>query len=237
MPMKKCPDCGLPVGDYFKTCPKCGATVGDGADAVEGGTRAKSAASKTGNMRLGVWDLLFLLLCNISFVLIMVNVFTGASCWCHYPVLGLFALCFFAFACAAKTAKRFLTRFRNAVFILNFVAGAFGLVLRAADGDSASWAFDYFIPCSLMLGCIVMLLLTLHPGIPVRNVLFSLALLFLQSTVQFIFMLVGLSAAERISKILIAVAFGVNLLSLIDLAFLYFIKFRNKVTETFRLWE
>ena len=36
MPMKKCPDCGLPVGDYFKTCPKCGATVGDGADEAKG---------------------------------------------------------------------------------------------------------------------------------------------------------------------------------------------------------
>lgn len=239
MSMKKCPKCGLPVGTYFAVCPKCGASIPTDEESAQEAfpSHTKKIVFKLGNIRFGVWDLLFLLLCNLSFALILINVLVGNESWCQYPVLGLFTVYFFAFACAAGTLKRFLTRYRNAILMLNFVAGIFELILRAIDQTALQWVFDYFIPCNLILGCIVMLLLLLHPTISVRNVLFSIALLFIQSTTQLILMLVGVTAAERVPTILVSIAFGVNLISLINLAFLYLIKFRNQVTETFRFWE
>ena len=82
-----------------------------------------------------------------------------------------------------------------------------------------------------------MLCLLIHPDISVRNVLFSMLFLFTQSTTQFILMLCGVNATERIPAILVSVAFGVNLISLIDIVFLYLLKFRDRISETFRLWE
>lgn len=242
MSIKKCPHCGIPVANY-SVCPMCGKRVEDNdAQSAEGKTvNSKNLIDKcilrVGNIKFGIWDLLFILICNLSFILVLINVLIGGKGWCQYPVFGLFSGYFIAFACGAGNIRRFLTRYRNAVVFLNFVAGIFDIVYRFIDSTAMGWAFDYFIPVNLISACIVILFLLLHPNISVRSVLFSLIILLVQSIIQLILRLCGVTAHEHIPCILVTIAFGVNLLSVINLVFIYFIKYRNCVEETFRFWE
>ena len=235
MSIKKCPKCGLPVGGLYSVCPKCGTNVNLVSEEEE--SRSIHKVLRLGNVKIGAWELAFIFVCNIAVVLVLINVILGGVGWCHYPVCGLFLAYFFVFASASGSVRRFFTRFRNTILIFNFVVGVFNLVYRVLHLNTMDWAFDYFIPVSLIVCCTVMLLLLIHPDIKIRSVLFSIALLFVQSIIQLLLMVFGVTAGGHIQMILVAVAFGVNLLSLLNLMFIYFIKFRNQVADTFHLWE
>lgn len=243
MSIRKCPKCGLPVGNFYSACPKCGAAIvekGSERSAEESMRTRKERAKKLlqiGNIRIGAWELAFILVCNVAIVLVLVNAILGGVPWCHYPVYALFVAYFLAFACVSGNIRRFLTRYRNGILVTNFIAGVFQLVYRAIGCGGMEWAFDYFIPINLIAGCTIILLLLLHPDIRVRSVLFSIAILFVQNFIQLLLMAFGITADGRVSVILVTVAFGINLISLIDLIFIYLVKCRNQVVETFRFWE
>lgn len=225
MQMKRCPNCKQVMSEDCDFCPECGTKM------------PKHTSVTLGNMRFTFWDIAFILVCNFSFVLIIVNVIVGGECWCHYPVLGMFAAYFLAFSCAAHTAKRFLTRFRNTIISLNFISGVFALICNSLGTGNTFWVFDYYIPISIIVACTTMLFLLLSREIYMRHVLLSILMLFVQSLTQFILMLCHVTANAYAPQILVSVAFGINVISLVNLVFLYMIKYKNHVVEKFRLWE
>ncbi len=200
---------------------------------------SKSVFVTFNNIKMTPWEVAFILICNIAFVLTLVNILVGGACWCHYPVLALFVCYFFAFACASKSLKRFLTRYRNAVFITNIIAGIYNIIYNAmTQGSNLNWALDYFVPINLIVACTVMLMMMLIPNVSIRNVMFSAIILLVQSIIQFLLFAFNLTGnSGRVSVILISVAFGVNLITVINYVFIYFIKCRNVVFDKFRLWE
>lgn len=238
MSIKKCPNCGLPVGN-LSVCPACGKEVAEGENPNrdEGYKRKVKTLLNIGNVRLGVWDVLFLIVCNISVVLLIVNVAAGGYYWSPYPVLALNVVYFIAFACASKSFKKFLTRYRNAVFILNALAAVFRLAALAFEGQTALWLFDYFVPVNLIVACITLTGIAAAESVSMRSVLFSFIILFPQSAVQFILALCKITAGSRLALVLICVAFGLNLVSIINFVIIYIAKYRNRVFEAFRLWE
>lgn len=245
--MKKCPNCGLPVGS-LEVCPMCGTNLRSENDKGSENRFYESGSdnnqTRTGvrycafsKIRLSVWDICFIAVCNVSVVLMLINAILGGDCWCGIPVFALFGSFFFAFAAAAGSLKKFLTRYRNAVLILNLIAGILFAVYRICGKADFDWTLNYFIPINLLLSCMIMLSLLFCKNIQVKTVMLSSFLVLFQSISQFLLMLFGISAANEISRILAACAFGVNFLTTINLAFLYFIKYRNVITDQFRFWE
>lgn len=235
--MKKCPKCGMPVGG-LSVCPSCGADCSQTNTQYVPQEVASFANtfSKT-KVRLSVWEVLFIIVCNIAVVLALVNSIMGGQVWCGIPVMAIYTVYFFAFASTSGSAKRFLARYRNAVLVLNIVSALFNAVNLINKENYFGWAFNYFIPCNLLLACLVMLCLLPCKDVPVRNVLLSSVLLLPQSVIQFVVMLCGWTATEQLPRILCSCAFGVNFLTTVNLAFLYFNKYRNVIVEKFRLWE
>ena len=241
--MKKCPNCGKVVDNDAVRC-SCGANVSDAPQTNEDVTVTTAPSStKRGKYQMTMWDVLLLIICNISVTVIIVNVILGPAYWCHYVVLGLFGTYFLAFAIASRSIKKFLSRYRNAVLLLNFIAGMFGLFL---PGNEMKWANNYFIPCNLILAGFVFLLLLFHKDISARTVIFSTVFLLLQSTTQLIlfgFKQIGYQSVDgvlqlmKVPQILIILAFTLNLMTLINIIFLYVTKFKNSVVEKFRWWE
>lgn len=225
MQMNRCPNCGHIISDDYEYCTECGAKI------------PKRETVKVGNLRFTFWDIAFIFICNLSFVLIIVNVIIGGQCWCLYPVLGMFTAYFIAFSCAARSAKKFLTRYRNTVIFLNFIAGAFALICNSLNAGNTEWIFSYFIPINIIVACTVMLFMLLNRNVYMRNVLLSILMLFVQSLTQFILMLAHVTANGHVPQILVSIAFGMNVISVVNLVFLYLIRYKNHVVDKFRLWE
>lgn len=244
MSLRRCRNCGLPIGG-LNVCPACGAKAENESDfdnrsgSFKDDAEIKDVAKrfKVGAIVLSAWDIAFIVLCNVSLVAILINAVTGGQAWCAYPVIGAFTVYFFAFACASKTAGRFLTRYRNAVLFMNLACGIFGIIFSANGSVDLSWTFDYFIPINIFVACNVMLCWIPTKKIPMRNILISSAMIMSQSIVQLILMLAGVTATGQIARILVYSAFGVNALTTINLTFFYFIKYRNAIVEKFKFWE
>ncbi|MGN0818879.1 MAG: hypothetical protein ACI4M6_00580 [Christensenellaceae bacterium] len=256
MSIRKCPRCGLPVAN-IKICPNCGTDVDawysrtynfNNNDANVNGFHSANAQNVSNkpkknyvvfnHLRMTPWEVAFILICNMAFVLTLINVLIGGPCWCHYPVLAMYVAYFFSFACASGSLKKFLTRYRNAVFITNIIAGVYNVIYNSLSVGNINWVLDYFVPVNLIIACTVMLSMLFVPTVSMRNVLFSTLILMIQSVIQFILMAVGLTGhSGRVSHILISVAFGVNVMTVLNIAFLYVIKARNMVVDQFRLWE
>ena len=231
--MKTCPNCGKNVDNDAVRC-SCGADL-SGAQSQHSTTKPVSERSyaKIGRYKMTIWDIAFLFICNISFVLIIVDLVLGGISWAHFIVLGLFTVYFFAFACSSKNVRKLLSRYRNAVLLINFISGLFGLIMK----DKMLWANNYFIPCNLILAGFVFLLLLFHKDISAKNVFYSTMLLLTQSLTQLILYACGVIGQDKIPEILIILAFGLNLMTLTNIAFLYFTKFKNHVAEKFHWWE
>lgn len=239
MSIRKCPNCGLPIGN-LNVCPACGKEVMEDSENMDCKAEYKGKVKtllNIGNVRLGVWDVLFLIVCNLSVVLVIVNVAVGGFYWSPYPVLALNLIYFISFALASKSFKKFLTRYRNAVFVLNALAAIFRLAALAFKGQSVLWLYDYFVPVNIIVACITLTGIAAAQNVSMRSVLFSFVILFPQSAVQFILALCGVTAESKLALVLICVAFGLNLVSIINFIIIYLAKYRNRVFETFRLWE
>lgn len=258
MSIRKCPNCGLPIAG-LTVCPGCGYNAGAEAPRRDFGSgqfrqespqrvqaeevreKAKAYAEKT-KVHLTVWDILFLILCNVSIVLIVVNASIGGIFWSPYAVLGLIATYFFAFSCASKTWRRFLTRFRNMILVLNLATILFELIALAFSAAERQFATEFlslFIPCATLLASCAILCFLASKDVPVRSVLLSLVLLLPCVLIQLIFSYVPIpyTSGLKVYTVLIWTAFGVTLVSIVNLVIIYFVKYRDKVVETFRFWE
>lgn len=264
MAIKKCPVCGLPVAGYLR-CPTCGADTNMTDEQVYGGSFAadETASSSTttattayekpkfepkkkrrvptlnlGIFRLTLWDLGFILMCNASLISIIVNAIVGGYCWSYWVTFGSFAAFFIAFASAAGTAKKFLSRYRNGIFLINLICSAFRLVLNIKGSPEAEWLTNYFVPCNVMVSCIVFTVLLAFRISP-RKIIGAVASLLPQSTIQFVLYLLpnhwewATFTGGIVSEIFVIVAFGLVIFTLINVTILYFAKLKNKIFEFF----
>lgn len=232
--MKICPKCGRVADEDAVRC-FCGTDLGS---IKREETKTSSAGSgvnmkiTVGHYTLSVWEIVFILLCNLAFVLIVVDLLTGPGAWCPYIVLGMYTVYFLAFACTAGNIKRFHARYRNAVILLNLIGGIFGLVLK----NDMLWVNNYFIPCNSIIAATAFLLMLFHKDIYAKHVFWSSLLLLVETGIQFILFLFDVIGQTQVSKILIILALCLNLMILVNLAFLYFTKFRTHV-ERNRWWK
>ncbi len=232
--MKFCPNCGKALNLDAVRC-SCGTYVGENAQTAQKTSTSsagnKKSAVRVGKYRLTVWDIAFILICNICFTAVIVDVVTGKSVWSPYLVLGLLTVYFLTFACCAGSMRKLFSRYRNAVLLLNLVCGIFGLCVK-----DMRWMNNYFIPCNTILAGTVFLLMLFHKDISARHVFLATILLLLESTVQFILYLCAVIGQTDISKIFVILAFCLNLMTLGNIAFLYFTKLRYHA-ENSRWWR
>lgn len=232
--MKFCPNCGKALSLDAVRC-SCGTYVSENPQSAQK-TSTSSAETKKSGVRMGkyqltIWDIAFIFICNISFTVIIVDAITGNSVWSPYVVLTLLTVYFLAFACAAGSMRKLFSRYRNAVLFLNLVSGIFGLIVK-----DMRWANDYFIPCNTILAGTAFLLMLFHKDISARHVFLATILLLLESTAQFVLYLFGVIGQTDISKIFVILAFCLNLMTLGNIAFLYFTKLRYHA-ENSRWWR
>lgn len=243
MSIKKCPNCGLPVAG-LEICPVCGTRVNaktSGACNASNESRGQELTEEQkrafSKIRLSAWDICFIAVCNVAVVLALINVILGGVCWCGAPIFAIFTAFFIAFAIGSGSVKKFLTRYRNAVLLLNLIAGLLFAAYRICGKTDFDWSFDYFIPINILIACTVMLVLLSFKSIQVKTIAISSCIILSESILQFFVMVFGIAATSEVSRILAACAFGVNFLTAINLAFLYFIKYRNVIGDKFRFWE
>ena len=237
MALKKCPNCGIPIPGY-DVCPVCGTVVESQTQ-----QREKSNISnivhdnKDRDIKLSAWEIALILICNVSLILIVVNSVVGGDGWFFYPVVVMFLVYSISFTANAGNVPRFLTRYRNTVFIFNLVLVLCSLLCSSLNGRAILWPFNYFVPCNLIVANIVCTILLTKKNIGTKSVLFASLIFFMQSLVQMLLLAFGVIGVDNLVKILIYVSFGVNLITIINLVILYVLKFKNDISETFKFWE
>ena len=237
--IKNCPNCGLPLPPYVGVCPACGAKTNFQNKEETGriDETVKSSFLKKHNVKLGGWDIALILICNIAFVMIILNMILGGTCWFYYPVIVLFAGYCLSFSAASKNVKRFITRYRNSVIIINLIITICNLIATVVTHETDLWAYEFFIPSNLLLANVVMVILLIFSDTSIFKVMFSIFTFSFQSFTLFVLLLAGVLGLSQLSRILIILAFGINFITLVNLIFLYFFKYRNKIVDDFKLWE
>lgn len=241
--MRKCSKCGLPIGPLNR-CPACG---WDNTE-TEQDTGLNKIKDFTKRNKLSIWNLLLVIMCNVSLIAVLVNVCIGAPMWCHYAVIGIAAAYFITFTCFSKSVRLFITRYRNSVFFLNVACMVFYIVLNLLSSKNAdvNCIFEYFVSANILTACIVFLCALFCRNVNVLQVLLSLCILLAQiiAFLAVVLLMGGYLEVIPVFGIKIAVPLiftaavtGICLLTCLNLGFIYFLKFRNCVSETFRLWE
>lgn len=236
--IKNCPNCGLPLPPYITECPACGGKTHFQDSPTETlNNTVKSSFLKKHNIKMGAWDIALIMVCNVAFILTILNVILGGTCWFYYPVVVLFAGYCLSFTAASKNIKRFVTRYRNSVIIINLIITICNFIVSLIYKSVNIWAFEYFIPSNLLIANTVMIVLLFFSDTSIFKVMFSVFTFSFQSFILFVLLLVGILGLSQISRILIILAFGINFISCINLILIYFFKYRNKILDDFKLWE
>lgn len=186
---------------------------------------------RIGNIEVRLFDLIFIILCNLSFILIIINAIIRDTFWCHYPILAFFYVYTIAFAASAGYAKGFLARFRNGMFALNFLVSAAGTLYNLFNEVDNFFIFNWFLPISFIVTCIVMIVTTFFKTVKLSQLMLSLIIIFPQVLTLFIITLVGVTQADSTATILVSIAFALYIVVFIDCAFIYLLRFRNNFTR------
>ena len=186
---------------------------------------------RIGNIDVKVFDLIFIILCNLSFILIVLNAFIRDVFWCHYPILAMFYIYTIAFAASAGYAKGFLSRFRNGMFILNFLVSASGMLYNLFTEPDNFIIFHWFLPISFIVTCITMIVTAFFKTVKLSQLMISLVIVFPQVLTLFIITLVGVTAPTTLATILISIAFALYIVVFVDCAFIYILRFKNAITK------
>ena len=237
--IKNCPNCGLPLPPYATVCPVCGTKTNFQvkSEPERINETIKNSFLKKHNVKLGPWDFALILICNIAFVMIILNLILGGICWFYYPVVILFSGYCLSFSAASKNIKRFITRYRNSIIIINLIITVCNLIVSAVEKSPDLWAYEFFIPSNLLIANTVMIILLFFSDTSIFKVMFSVFTFSFQSFILFVLLLVGVLGLSQISRILIILAFGINFISFVNLILIYFFKYRNKILDDFKLWE
>ncbi len=234
MPLKKCPNCGMPVAGYTK-CPFCGKDLleEEGQQSV----RPRNKKITVGQIQLSPWEAGFLLVANLSLICILINAITGGTFWALYVSLTLGLIYLLAFTIASQSAQKFITRFRNLIFLINAILFICLFVSKMIDSTVVYPLVCYYVPASLIVGNIVCLLFLLNPNIGIRQIQHCILAFFVQSSTLLLFMATKAVPVSELTKILFLVSVGVNLLSTVNLIALRVIRVRSNVHNAFKFWE
>ena len=232
MVIKNCPKCGLPVNGMV-TCPLCGTVVNGGTSRE----KAEKHLTKLKNTRITKWEIALIIILNLSFIAVAVNLIIGSPSWFQYPVISMLALYFISFTVALKTVNKFITRYRNTVLAIDLMLALSTVFANILNKTAYVFAFEYFIPVNLMLANLAMLVILIFFDVPIHRILVAASTFAAQSFILFVLMLFGQFGAEILPRTLIIVSFGINILTVINLAIIYAIKFRNQIFDGIHFWE
>ena len=247
--MKNCPNCGKLLEDDAVRC-ACGthqfedaysvASVAELTEVSRPGENKETRDEKEikriereERYQLTPWNVIFVFICNLSATLVVIDVLTKGIPWSYFVVPALIFGYFVVFALSSRSAKKFFSRYRNGVLILNTVCGILCFILQ----DKEKLANNYFIPCNLIIAGIIFMLLLCSKEISSKTVFISMLLLTWQSFVQFFLLMFRITDTPTISIILISLAFLLNLNGSISTFVLFAKKFRRKKSEKFCWWE
>lgn len=238
MPVKKCSKCGMPVGN-LQICPSCGARVQNDYSRVENQPIDffEDDIKKDGKLKMNSWDIGIIILSNLSLIAIIINLILGGEFICRYPILGMFFLYFMCFTFTSKSFSKFVTRFRNTIFILNFIVIVFAIIIKLIAPLSSFWDINYYAPISLIFANTLLVSLLAVKKVSFISVLYSVLIFLSQSISLLIILLIGITNPSIVSRILIISAFGINVLTVANMFLLKNIKFRHQVQERFNWWE
>lgn len=188
-----------------------------------------------GEVNLTWQDFLFIVIANLSVILVIVNALLAhTGFWCHYPILFMFYGYVIACASLSGSAKKFLSKFRIGVFSINLILMAASLVHYFASGKnpSALIAYEWVLPIILTITLIVMFGTMFFKTVTLLNLLLSITLMLPHVTGIFITALINPDGMfGEASLVLSIVNFALYLMVIINLAFLYFVKVRNKIDD------
>ena len=190
---------------------------------------------RLGEVNLTWQDFLFIVIANLSVVMVIVNALLAhTGFWCHYPILALFYGYVIACAALSGSAKKFLSKFRIGIFSINLILMAASLVHYFASGKnpSALIAYEWVLPIILTITLIVMFGTMFFKTVTLLNLLLSITLMLPHVTGIFITALINPDGMfGEAALVLSIVNFALYLMVIINLAFLYFVKVRNKIDD------
>ena len=188
-----------------------------------------------GEVNLTWQDFLFIVIANLSVILVIINALLAhTGFWCHYPILTFFYGYVIACASLSGSAKKFLSKFRIGVFSINIILMIASLVHYFASGrnSDALIAYEWVLPIILTVTLIVMFATMFFKTVTLLNLLLSITLMLPQVTGIFITALINPDKMfGEAALVLSIVNFALYLMVIINLAFLYFVKVRNKIDD------
>lgn len=190
---------------------------------------------KIGEVRLTWREFLFIAIANASVILIIINaIFHKTGFWCHYPILGMFYSYTVVYAALSGTVKKFLSKFRLGVFILNFVLIGASLIHYYVGENKQSdlFLYNWVLPVILILTLCVIFSTMFFKSVSLLNVLLSSVLMLPQATALFVTALLSHGPDKMFpnaSFVLTVITFALHIFVIVNLAFLYFVKVKNKL--------
>ena len=195
---------------------------------------------KLGNIRLSWTDFVFIIICNISLLLILINaILHHTGFWCQYPIFIMLYSYVIFIASIAGQAKKFLSRLRNGLLIVNLLFSLTSLIYFLADdfNPNALIPIEWIIPIILSVTLIVKLCSLFFGSVTLLNIITAAAFMLPQATILFIVAIInplltnGEAMYSDFSFIISIVNFALYVMVIVNLAFLYVIKVKNKINK------
>lgn len=195
---------------------------------------------KLGNVRLSWTDFVFIIICNISIILILINaILHHTGFWCHYPIFIMLYSYVIFIASIAGQAKKFLSRLRNGLLIVNLLFSLTSLIYFIADdfNPDALFPIEWIIPIILTVTLIIKLCSLFSGSVTLLNIITAAFFMLPQATILFVVAIInpllinGEAMYSDFSFIISIVNFALYVMVIINLTFLYFIKVKNKFNK------
>ncbi len=242
--IKKCPGCGLPVAG-LDVCPLCGrdliadAGLDDGENRFDVGTGEKliKEFDRASSGKLSRMEILLLILSNLSVVLIVVNLIFSGLNWSCLTVQTLYFIYLATYVSMSGNLAKFVTRLGNSVFLFNIIC-AVCVFIHWLIADNVFLLFpDYIMPGMLIAAQLTVIFSLFSKSVTVVRALHAQLLFLVQSIVLFVLMLTEQTCADTAARILVAICFGIGVVTVLNLSFAYMFKFRKGIQEAFKFWE
>ncbi len=202
-------------------------------------TKFNEKPLKLGNIRISWTDFIFIIIFNISIVLVLINaILNHTGFWCHYPIfIMLYSYVIFIASIAGK-AKKFLARIRNGLFIVNMLFSITSVVYFIASNDNprALIAIEWILPIILTATLITILVTLFFDSVSLLNILVAASFMLPQACALFVVAIINPTIANQplysdLSFILSIVNFALYVLVIINVSFFYFIKVKKTISD------
>lgn len=203
-------------------------------------TKFNEKPLKLGNIRLSWTDFIFIIIFNISIVLVLINaILNHTGFWCHYPIFILLYSYVIFVASITGIAKKFLARIRNGLFIVNLLFTITSVIYFIASdyNPRALIAIEWILPIILTATLITMLVTLFFESVSLLNILVAASFMLPQAGALFVVTIINptLSTNEpmysNLTFILSIVNFALYVLVIINVSFLYFVKVKKTLSD------